>query len=213
MQILITGNASSDESTKTHEKTEVLHYHIAHITAKGGNKNALKRFNQYYNRVETKYQKYIHTVLYPHACQTLKNSLDQFQRFHPFKAKLSYQITENSDDFLSVLAEITETTDLGRRYTRYCCVWNPQTGYPLALRDILGKHWRKSLRNTAFEEATHRESLHSIQYYNNFYHNFFHIFHPDHFYIQNGQIIIFFPPATIAPESDGTQEFFYRFSK
>lgn len=144
---------------------------------------AAKRLTKYYKKAEASFLEYL---------QKLPNPLN-------VPVEVCFSITQNEDDLLSLFRDIT----IGTNRIRIADTW--KNGYPIKLKSLGVK--KRDIIKKCTEDAEILERSGYISMYPNYRKLIKKRYRPECFYIQDGNIIVFYEAGALASKSHGIIKF------
>lgn len=172
---------------------------------------AARRIQRYYSRIEALWRARWEGTLYRQACQALAAARASSRPFQPWEASLTYTVTLEEGDLLSLYLEAEERGPSRRgAVLRFADTWDRRTGTPQPLSVFLPRSCRgrkrllAQLRTQAEARLQTGESLlfqdapdRVVQH-----------FSPARFYLSGNSVALFYPMLSIGSAAEGIPVFF-----
>jgi len=159
---------------------------------------AMRRINRYYRALTGRWQARWEKILYPRACAETPD--------RPWSAVLDYQITCQRDNLLSVRMDAREDAGTSRPLLAcHSCTWDLESGTPRPLRSFFPPHtrWRAQVLEELHRKAEKNVASGVFLYFEDWPRRLRVWFDPDHFYLTDEGIALFYPLYTLAPYLEG----------
>ncbi|MGN0299154.1 MAG: DUF3298 and DUF4163 domain-containing protein [Lachnospiraceae bacterium] len=189
----------------------VLKYNIAYpFFYSTCNSKAVESINEFYLTLARNKQTYCKWVLYPQAAEAAQYIQENNPPFHPFEFDMIYQVTWNKGCVTSLYLE--QYTYLGGAHgatVRTSDTWDFATGKKIYLRNFYTNDMMFQEKIILWIESKISELLKVSP--GSFFEDYASLlrsaFRPDHFYLTQDGIVIYFQQYDIAPYASGIPEF------
>ncbi len=177
-----------------------------------GNTGADKRINSYYRHLARALMRRARYELLPDAVDEWRFSVENGYPFRPFESTMTYTVTTNDNNLLSLYYDVYEYTGGAHGTTkRFADTWRASDGWFVELGDFFprGANYKKILTDNAVRIATEQTALGTHQYFDNYPKLIKKYFSRSKFYILPDEIAIFYDQYAIAPGYEGIPVFNY----
>lgn len=169
------------------------------------------RMERYFSEVTKQWKIRWETILFPTACQAKNTATETGQSFLPWQAKLDFAVALWKPPLLSLRLDATETTGTSRPFLT-CSgeTWDCATGYPRTLRSFFSAknvRWRKDIMENLHTQVTARLASGETLLDPDCTQVMDRIFDPDHFYLTEEGISLFYPLYTLGAYAEGIPVF------
>lgn len=175
-----------------------------------GTWRGIGKINRYYSRVAEVWRSRWEKELFCRVCLELADRRAQGRPFRPWRAELTTQVTRQEGDLLSLWQEGREhwgyeTPVLLRRGD----TWSLAEGAPRTLRSFYpGQHrWKRQVLTQVKEQAQARLETGETLLDEDCVHTLHRNFTPEHYYLTQSGVQVFFPMYTVASGGEGIPTF------
>lgn len=169
------------------------------------------RMERYFSEIIKQWKKRWKTILFPKACQAQNSSLDAGETFLPWQAKLDFTVTFWQPPLLSLRLDAEETNETNRPFLIRCGeTWDCATGYPRTLRSFFPAQnfrWRKEIMESVRSQVSARLASGETLLAPECTQVTDRIFDPNHYYLTEEGISLFYPLYTLGPYAEGIPVF------
>jgi len=168
-----------------------------------------RRLNRYYRRFALSFLKYCETELFPRAAALCREKMAVSAPWSVSTATLSYAVTLENEDILSLYADAVEENLPPRLTIRRADTWELSSALPLPLSALFApkfpyrRYLRRFLRAQACERAEAGAALHE-----DYRHALRTCFSERNFYLTDEGLRLFYPMYSLASAREGIVEFF-----
>lgn len=187
----------------------VLLVSVSYPEFKLGQKSAERRINRYYARIAFSYFRFASRDLLKAANTEYAYCTESGHSFMAFEAEMSYRVTEDSDEILSLYIDLQEKAFSSHPlHLRFGDTWEKASGFQLELGNFCGfTRLKKRVLSQVSEKARRQDASGQSIYYDSYLKLIARYFSKRNFYIENGRTAVFFQPLTIAPRAEGVPVF------
>ncbi|MEL4105988.1 DUF3298 and DUF4163 domain-containing protein [Oscillospiraceae bacterium WX1] len=178
----------------------------------GGGGKADRRINSYYRHMAKTLMKKAKSDLLPDAVAEWRYATENGYPFREFESVMKFTVTYNENDLLSLYFDVYDFTGGAHGATRrFGDTWRTETGWFIMLSDFFprGTNYKRLLIDNAIVIATQQTRAGTHHYFENYPKLIKKYFSPAKFYIEPGNIVIFYDQYAIAPYYEGIPVFQY----
>ena len=169
-----------------------------------------KVFNAYYRKRVVELSDYALKKLYPSATKEYEFRLEEEFPFNPYFLESNYVVKYLNYPIISLYMDKYEFTGGAHGMTfRDSQTWNLTYGKKLSLSQLFKKNYsfKKNILAEIKKQAHRREESKADIYFDQLDESIERYFDSKNFYLTKQGIVIYYPLYTIAPYSEGIQEF------
>lgn len=165
--------------------------------------------SEYYKARATAYYDYATGKLFDMAVKDYIMGRKNNVPFHTYTAMMTYEVTYNQKDFLSIYTDVYEFTGGAHGNTvRYADTFSLKYGRKMALSDFFnGRGYQTVIFGSILAQISVQISRGTNDYFDDYQKNVFQYFSEKNFYLTPEGLTVFFPLYTIAPYSSGIVTF------
>ena len=174
-----------------------------------------KTFNTYYKKRILELSDYSIKKLYPSATQEYEFRLEEDFPFSPYFLENNYLVKYLNYPIISLYMDKYEFTGGAHGMTfRDSQTWNLNYGKRLTLSQLFKKNYsyKKVILQEIKKQAHEREDSKADIYFDHLDESIERYYDPKNYYLTDKGIVIYYPLYTIAPYSEGIQEFVIPYS-
>lgn len=185
----------------------VLKYTIHYPWFESTEFNSVLKINQQYAAKAIAYQQYCETSLYKSAAEEYDNSVINDYPVRVFESYVGYNVTYNRDCTLSLRFDRYEYTGGAHGMTvRYSDTWDLNDGRRIPLLEIYPQYKSEITGIITADIAAQMQSGNGW-YFDDYEKNVAEYFSPEHYYINDKGLVVYFQLYEIAPYASGIPEF------
>lgn len=170
-----------------------------------------ERIERYFSQLAQRWQTHWETNLYPKACQSLAAHREKELPFLPWQVTLDYDVMLWQPPLISIRLDIQEQGPSSLPCT-LCIgeVWDCAAGYPCSLRTFLPatpRLWKRELIKQISELVQQRLDSGESLLRPDCFLDLKQKFDPEHFYLTEEGIVVFYPLYVLGPYCEGIPTF------
>ena len=168
-----------------------------------------RRFNRYYDACGAAFENWCRHKIFPQVQLLYRQALNNAAPLPQWQATLKTAVTFHKSDILSLYTETTLSGTPQRTVLRRADTWDLRRSLPVSVAEFFPSRtpWRSSLLRKVAEQIRQQEAQGIALYNPHWNQQLRRAFRPQHFYLSEQGLCLFFPACTIAPAAEGIPTF------